>query len=110
MCDIFPNNIRPPNVSFQIGNALERLPFSDNTFDFVNIRLFIIALKGEEWPVVIQEAYRILKPGGYLQIVECGMLVCTSLHDTISYVNPPLGKQERGNDFIKYAGKICMYF
>ncbi|KAL9552153.1 hypothetical protein MBANPS3_003909 [Mucor bainieri] len=87
MCDVFPNNIRPPNVSFQVGNALERLPFSDNTFDFVNIRLFIIALKGEEWPVVIQEAYRILKPGGYLQIVECGML-------------------ERGNDFVKYAGKI----
>lgn len=76
MCDVFPNNIRPPNVSFQTGNALERLPFSDNTFDFVNIRLFIIALKGEEWPVVIREAYRILKPGGYLQIVECGMLVC----------------------------------
>ncbi|KAI8638062.1 S-adenosyl-L-methionine-dependent methyltransferase [Parasitella parasitica] len=87
MCDVFPNNIRPPNVSFQKGNALERLPFSDGTFDFVNIRLFIIALKGEEWPIVIQEAYRILKPGGYIQVVECGML-------------------ERGNEFVKYVGKI----
>lgn len=75
MCDIFPNNIRPQNVSFQVGNALERLPFMDNTFDFVNIRLFIIALKKHEWPVVIEEIYRILKPGGYIQVVECGMLV-----------------------------------
>lgn len=87
MCDVFPNNIRPPNVSFQVGNALGRLPFSDNTFDFVNIRLFIIALKKHEWPIVISEAYRVLKPGGYLQMVECGML-------------------ERGNDFVKNAGAI----
>jgi ubiquinone/menaquinone biosynthesis C-methylase UbiE len=75
MCDVFPNNIRPPNVSFQVGNVLGRLPFSDNTFDFVNIRLFIIALKKQEWPIVVQEIYRILKPGGYIQMVECGMLV-----------------------------------
>lgn len=82
MCDVFPNNIRPQNVSFQVGNALERLPFMDNTFDFVNIRLFIIALKKHEWPIVIQEVFRILKPGGFIQVVECGMLVCT-LENTI---------------------------
>jgi ubiquinone/menaquinone biosynthesis C-methylase UbiE len=75
MCDVFPNNIRPPNVSFQVGNALGRLPFADDTFDFVNIRLFIIALKEHEWPIVVQEVYRILKPGGFIQMVECGMLV-----------------------------------
>jgi ubiquinone/menaquinone biosynthesis C-methylase UbiE len=75
MCDVFPNNIRPPNVSFQVGNALERLPFADNTFDFVNIRLFIIALMKHEWSIVVQEVYRILKPGGFIQMVECGMLV-----------------------------------
>lgn len=78
MCDVFPNNIRPPNVSFQVGNTLKRLPFSDNTFDFVNIRLFIIALKKEEWPILMQEAYRVLKPGGFIQMVECGMLVSTN--------------------------------
>lgn len=75
MCDIFPTNIRPPNVSFQVGNVLERLPFADHSFDLVNLRLFIIALKREEWPILIKEAYRILKPGGYVQMVECGMLV-----------------------------------
>ncbi|KAI9354023.1 S-adenosyl-L-methionine-dependent methyltransferase [Pilaira anomala] len=87
MCDIFPTNIRPPNVSFQVGNVLEKLPFADNSFDLVNLRLFIIALKREEWPILIKEAYRILKPGGYVQMVECGMLV-------------------KGNDFIRRAGRI----
>ncbi|GAA5806837.1 hypothetical protein MFLAVUS_000185 [Mucor flavus] len=87
MCDVFPTNIRPPNVSFQVGNVLERLPFADNSFDIVNTRLFIIALKREEWSTLIKEAYRILKPGGFLQMVECGML-------------------ERGNDFIRHAETI----
>ncbi|KAI8885619.1 S-adenosyl-L-methionine-dependent methyltransferase [Backusella circina FSU 941] len=86
MCDIFPNNIRPANVSFQVGNVLERLPFQDNTFDFINARLFIVALKKEEWPILMKELYRILKPGGYLQCIECGML-------------------DRGSEFIKMAGR-----
>lgn len=76
MCDVFPNNIRPANVSFQVGNVLKRLPFSDNTFDLVNMRLFIVALKKEEWPILLKEAYRVMKPGGFIQMVECGMLVC----------------------------------
>ncbi|KAI9472276.1 MAG: S-adenosyl-L-methionine-dependent methyltransferase [Benjaminiella poitrasii] len=87
MCDIFPNSIRPPNVSFQTGNVLERLPFPDNTFDLVNIRLFIIALMKDEWPVVVKEVYRILKPGGFVQMIECGML-------------------EGGNDFVRHSGRI----
>ncbi|KAG2204030.1 hypothetical protein INT47_007024 [Mucor saturninus] len=87
MCDVFPNNIRPANVSFQVGNILKRLPFSDNTFDFVNMRLFIIALKKEEWPILLKEAYRVMKPGGYMQMVECGML-------------------ERGNEFVRQSGTI----
>ncbi|KAI7901596.1 S-adenosyl-L-methionine-dependent methyltransferase [Cokeromyces recurvatus] len=87
MCDIFPSNIRPPNVSFQTGNALERLPFPDNTFDLVNVRLFILALMKYEWSTVIKEIYRVLKPGGFVQMIECGML-------------------ERGNEFVKYCSRI----
>lgn len=98
MCDVFPNNIRPPNVSFQVGNVLGKLPFADNTFDFVNLRLFIIALKKHEWPIVVNEAYRILKPGGFIQMVECGMLVSYfSLHMLLIKwkVTLSTGKRER---------------
>lgn len=75
MCDVFPNNIRPANVNFQVGNVLKRLPFPDNTFDLVHLRLFIVALKREEWPILMKEVYRVMKPGGFMQMVECGMLV-----------------------------------
>lgn len=73
--DIFPSNIRPPNVEFQARDALEGLPFPDNTFDLVNLRLFIISVKRNEWPIVLNEIYRILKPGGFIQCCEAGMLV-----------------------------------
>ncbi|KAI8993612.1 S-adenosyl-L-methionine-dependent methyltransferase [Pilobolus umbonatus] len=86
MCDIFPTNVRPSNVNFEVGNLLDGLDYPDNTFDFINARLFIIALKKEEWVVVMKEAYRLLKPGGFLQCVECGML-------------------EKGNGFVRNAGK-----
>lgn len=87
MCDIFPNNIRPANVTFQIGNILEGLSFEDNTFDVVNMNFFILAIKREEWGGVLKEIRRVLKPGGFLLSREPGML-------------------EVGTDFVKWAGRI----
>lgn len=88
MCPVFPTDIRPPNVKFQYGNVMERLPFDDNTFDLINMRFFILALKKEDWDVVLPELHRILKPGGVLQSLESSML-------------------ETGTDFIRHAGKMC---
>ncbi|EPB87591.1 hypothetical protein HMPREF1544_05573 [Mucor circinelloides 1006PhL] len=87
MCDVFPNNIRPANVTFQIGNVLEGLAFEDNTFDMVNFRMFILAFKTEEWAPVLKEIKRVLKPGGFILSREPGML-------------------EVGNDFVTWAGRI----
>ncbi|ORE07215.1 S-adenosyl-L-methionine-dependent methyltransferase [Rhizopus microsporus var. microsporus] len=84
--DLFPSNIRPANVTFQVRDALEGLPFPDNTFDLVNLRMFIISIKANEWPVVLKEIYRVLKPGGFIQCCECSML-------------------ERGNEFVLKAGR-----
>ncbi|CEP14923.1 hypothetical protein [Parasitella parasitica] len=86
MCDIFPSNIRPANVRFQVGNILDGLAFEDNTFDMVNFRMFILAFKKEEWEPVLKEIKRVLKPGGLILSKEAGML-------------------EVGNDFVKWAGK-----
>lgn len=75
MSDVFPNNIRPANVTFQIANVLEPLPFEDDTFDFVNFSLFILALKKDQWIPVMKEVKRILKPGGLYHSREASMLV-----------------------------------
>jgi SAM-dependent methyltransferase len=57
-------------VTFVHGDILKRLPFEDNTFDFVHMRFFTGALKLDEWPVAIKELQRITKPGGWIQQVE----------------------------------------
>ena len=88
MCDIFPSNIRPANVSFQTGNVLEGLAFEDDTFDLVNMSFFILAFRKDDWAGVLKEIRRVLKPGGFLISREAGML-------------------EVGTDFVKWAGRIC---
>lgn len=66
----YPQVIRPPNSTFMLADVLEGLPFHNEMFDLVQIRLMVAALKVEEWPKLIIEAMRVLKPGGVLQMIE----------------------------------------
>ncbi|KAI9280088.1 S-adenosyl-L-methionine-dependent methyltransferase [Sporodiniella umbellata] len=84
--EIFPNEIRPPNVEFQVHDALQGIPFPDNTFDLVHLRMFIISVEKNEWPIIIREIYRVLKPGGFIQCCEAGMI-------------------DQGSDFVLKIGK-----
>ncbi|ORX57591.1 S-adenosyl-L-methionine-dependent methyltransferase [Hesseltinella vesiculosa] len=72
--DIFPKT-HPTNTTFELGNVVDGLAYPDNSFDVVNMRFFLLALRKEEWPKAYAEAQRLLKPGGYLQVWECTPLV-----------------------------------
>ncbi|HET9109535.1 MAG TPA: methyltransferase domain-containing protein, partial [Ktedonobacterales bacterium] len=63
---------RPDNYAFVQGNVLERLPFADNSFDFVHQRLLILAIPANRWPGVTQELLRVTRPGGWVEMVEGG--------------------------------------
>ncbi|CAG8559892.1 24284_t:CDS:2 [Cetraspora pellucida] len=65
-----PTTIKPKNFVFVKANAEERLPFDDNTFDFVFQRYLTFGLTKERWPHVINELVRVLKPGGFLELCE----------------------------------------
>ncbi|HUY75167.1 MAG TPA: methyltransferase domain-containing protein [Ktedonobacterales bacterium] len=62
--------IRPPNYAFVPGNILEGLPFGDASFDFVHMRLLVLALPHDRWPVVVRELVRVTRPGGWVESVE----------------------------------------
>lgn len=64
----------PLNYHFQRGNILQRLPFQDNTFDFVHQRLLATGIPFTCWPQVIQELLRVTKPGGWIEMVEGGAI------------------------------------
>ncbi|KAK7952216.1 uncharacterized protein PG986_007944 [Apiospora aurea] len=68
------SNIRgPPNHRQVAVQRLAKLPFPDNYFDLISARelhsiLKFVGENGEdEWETCLQEAMRVLKPGGYLE-------------------------------------------
>ncbi|CAG8615128.1 16713_t:CDS:2, partial [Dentiscutata erythropus] len=69
-----PTQIKPSNFIFVKANVLEGLPYEDNTFDFVFQRYLISGYSKENWPYVINELVRVLKPGGYLELCEFSYL------------------------------------
>ncbi|KAJ1564364.1 hypothetical protein HK096_008348, partial [Nowakowskiella sp. JEL0078] len=69
---LFENFHPLPNMKFTFGNVLEKLPFPDNTFDFVYQRLLGLAIPYDNWDNVIRELVRVAKPNGFIEIVELG--------------------------------------
>ncbi|KAI8096471.1 S-adenosyl-L-methionine-dependent methyltransferase [Halteromyces radiatus] len=69
MSDLFPKD-GPKNAKFDVYNVLNGLPYEDNTFDLVQMRLLILAWRTEEWHFMLKEIHRVLKPGGYVQLIE----------------------------------------
>ncbi|KAI8805499.1 S-adenosyl-L-methionine-dependent methyltransferase [Cladochytrium replicatum] len=63
-------DISEGSIKLLQGNVLERLPFEDNTFDYVHQQLLVLAVPEPKWPVVVSELCRVLKPGGILDLVE----------------------------------------
>ncbi|KAI8096470.1 S-adenosyl-L-methionine-dependent methyltransferase [Halteromyces radiatus] len=99
MADMFPTTIRPQNVTFDLHNALEGLPYENNSFDLIHMRLLITAWRVEEWSFILKEIYRVLKPGGYVQLVESDFTV-TQKSPMVEMFNKTLYTtiQQRGLD------------
>ncbi|CAG8777769.1 1343_t:CDS:2, partial [Gigaspora rosea] len=75
--DISPNQavtIKPKNFTFIKANVLEGIPFEDDTFDYVFQRYLLGGYTKEKWPDAINEIVRVLKPGGFLEVMEPSML------------------------------------
>lgn len=60
----------PPNVHFSLASVTSLPPEWSNKFDLVNQRFLFGALLAKEWPVALSEIYRVLKPGGAVQLIE----------------------------------------
>ena len=71
---------QPDNVEFITHNVLLGLPFEDNSFDYVFSRLLGAAYKKSQWKeIAIPEYTRVTKPTGWVELVECDlMLKCNS--------------------------------
>ncbi|RUS21880.1 hypothetical protein BC937DRAFT_91212, partial [Endogone sp. FLAS-F59071] len=87
ICTTFPYSSSPGNVTFQTVDVCRGIPFENETFDFVHMRLFSLALSVSDWPRVIAELFRITKKDGVVQLVELDLRFSTSDPELKSYIN-----------------------
>lgn len=56
----------PPNLQFEIDDIEDDWLWGENSFDFIHAREIILAI--HDWPRLIAQAFKALRPGGYLQL------------------------------------------
>ncbi|KAL2883730.1 hypothetical protein SGCOL_000877 [Colletotrichum sp. CLE4] len=58
----------PPNVKFLVDDAEAEWLYPDNSIDFIHLRHMAPFIK--DWPKLLRQAYRVLKPGGWIELQE----------------------------------------
>lgn len=81
-------------AEFKVGDASD-LPFHESSFDFAVMQAFLTAVPDpQERARIIQEAFRVLKPGGYLYLVEFGQNWHLKLYRNRYLQDFPVTKEE----------------
>jgi len=58
------------NVTFDVGNICKALPYTSAYFDFVRILMGSELASPQMWPGIIRELLRVIRPGGWLNLIE----------------------------------------
>ncbi|KAJ7510155.1 S-adenosyl-L-methionine-dependent methyltransferase [Mycena galericulata] len=66
---LFPSS-PPKNIEFRVQSVTNLPTDWTNTFSLVHQRLLMLALQIPEWPTALNEIYRVLRPGGWVQLAE----------------------------------------
>jgi ubiquinone/menaquinone biosynthesis C-methylase UbiE len=66
------------NAEFRAMDATSPLKFPDASFDFVNARLLAGFMWKEAWPQLVNECFRITRPGGFIRLTETDSLGVTN--------------------------------
>jgi hypothetical protein len=66
---LFPSS-PPKNIQFRVESVTHLPAEWTAAFSLVHQRLLVAALQIREWPVALSEIYRVLRPGGWVQITK----------------------------------------
>jgi ubiquinone/menaquinone biosynthesis C-methylase UbiE len=92
------------NGHSEIEDCTQDWTFRDEDFDYVHMRWLLGSI--QDWKALMQEAYRVLRPGGYLEILEPSAII-TSDDGTVTETCP-MGQW--GKIFINGGKKIGRSF
>jgi SAM-dependent methyltransferase len=62
----------PPNLTFEVDDLDEEWLYRPNSHDLIHLRFMFISVK--DWPSMLAQAYRTLKPGGYIELSDLATL------------------------------------
>ena len=108
----------PPNLSFQVDDVSKPWTWGQSTFDFVHLRFLVGCFTDGEWADVYKEAYRALKPGGWIEHTEWSLDIRNDVQeidpiifkwkDVFVQVGPKTGRSfeviEKRDGWLKDAG------
>ncbi|KAI1258516.1 S-adenosyl-L-methionine-dependent methyltransferase [Xylariaceae sp. FL1019] len=67
-----PRDDLPSNVTLSTLDLKKPFPeHMHGQYDLVHLRLLVAAMRPEDWEPAVQNIFRILRPGGYIQWEEC---------------------------------------
>ncbi|KAJ7137667.1 S-adenosyl-L-methionine-dependent methyltransferase [Mycena epipterygia] len=66
---LFPTS-PPQNIKFRIESVINLPSDWSDMFSLVHQRLLLIALEVPQWPTALHEIYRVVRPGGWVQLAE----------------------------------------
>ncbi|WP_242527494.1 class I SAM-dependent methyltransferase [Ktedonosporobacter rubrisoli] len=58
------------NVNFHVMDVHQPLAFPDASFDLIHARFLVALMRTTDWPALLKECLRLLRPGGILCCVE----------------------------------------
>ena len=84
-------------VELRHMDLLQGLPIPNASIDFVHMRHFARYIRPQSWPYVVHECVRVLRPQGWLNIVELELCeisspACLALHRAMLQARAKLGR------------------
>lgn len=75
--NMFPSKRNlPSNCQLLVCNVLDGLKeFPEASFDVIHIRFMVLSFTTVQYPQVVKDCWRLLKPGGYIEILETDLTV-----------------------------------
>ncbi|KAI8971200.1 hypothetical protein BDB01DRAFT_513596 [Pilobolus umbonatus] len=70
---VFPSDVQLSNVDLQVCHIGRDIPFKDESYDYFHQRLLGLGLTAADWDKALENAYRILKLGGFIELGEPNM-------------------------------------
>ncbi|RSL45158.1 hypothetical protein CEP54_014390 [Fusarium duplospermum] len=94
----------PPNLQFQIDDCTKEWTFPEGSLDYVHIRFLTGCIA--DWDGLMKEAYRCLKPGGYIESMEPS----ANIQSDDNTVEPDSAMGQWGKIFVEGGSKMGRTF